>query len=129
MAWQRFRVPDADNAIPKHGNSGGRPGIGKDGAAGVRVQVIMPQELVDLLDAWAAMRSMGRGPALRRIAEGFFAPISNTYLTVVCRLCGGRMLDESADRVVNVAAYCSRPECIAADNARYQALLAERNRI
>lgn len=69
---KRFHVPDKDNeAYPKRGSSGGRPGVGKDGAPGVAVQSIMPRETVDALDAWAAENNLGRGPAVRRMVEGF----------------------------------------------------------
>lgn len=131
MPMKRFHVPEKDNtAYPKRASSGGRPGVGKDGEAGVAVQVILPKETAEALDRWAAENNMGRGPAARRIIGEFVAPASDTYLTVVCRLCGTRItVDAAAEKVVNVPVYCSRPACIAADNARYLALKAERDRI
>lgn len=62
---------------PKRGSSG-RPGVGKDGAAGVTVQAILPREAVEALDTWAAANNMGRGPAVRRMIEDFFG-------SAVCR--------------------------------------------
>jgi hypothetical protein len=50
----------------------GRPGVGKDGAAGVTVQMILPKEAADALDAWAARNGIGRGPAARKIISAFF---------------------------------------------------------
>jgi len=63
-----------DNATKRGG--GGRPGVGKDGAAGVVVQAIVPRELVDQLDEWAKKQGLKRGPALRAIAEGFFGCVA-----------------------------------------------------
>lgn len=50
---------------------GGRPGVGKDGAAGVVVQAIVPKELAEQLDEWATRNGLKRGPALRRMVEAF----------------------------------------------------------
>lgn len=70
---KRYEATEEDNVEPRGcGTNGGRPGMSKDGAAGVRVQAIMPDALVEQLDAWAARRGMGRGPAVRKLIEALF---------------------------------------------------------
>lgn len=69
MTVEEFR--EAGDAIAAK-RSSGRPGIGKDGAAGVAVQVILPSEVAAALDAWAKRNGIGRGPAARKILLAFF---------------------------------------------------------
>lgn len=67
----------------------GAPGIGKDGAAGVRVQVILSVETVAVLDAWRG--EIARGPAVRQIVERFSerTAANRTHLPAVDVSSGG----------------------------------------
>jgi len=81
---------------------GGRPGVGKDGAAGVVVQAIVPREMADQIDEWARASGMKRGAAVRRMME-----VALATRLMTCSSCGVKV----RDWVGLMCPLCDRTKC------------------